>query len=80
MDKRDELDDVWRRNEPDSPCIRVCVIHPETGYCMGCYRTGEEIAAWSGMDADTRIALKEELPARADLVIPKRRGGRRGRS
>ena len=77
MREQDEIDDVWQRNEPDSPCIKVCISHPETGYCMGCYRTGAEIASWPSMDVDARIALKAELPNREELVIPKRRRGRR---
>ena len=40
------------RNVP-SPCISVCVM--EGGLCKGCWRTLDEIAAWSGMgDADKR--------------------------
>jgi len=38
-----------------SPCICVCTMDPATGLCLGCYRTLDEIAAWSGMsDADKR--------------------------
>ena len=77
MNEQNEIDDVWRRNEPDSPCVKVCIIQPETGYCMGCYRTGAEIAAWTSMDTEARLALKAELPEREEFVIPKRRRGRR---
>ena len=66
-------DEVWKRNEPDSPCIRVCVLHPEAKLCMGCYRTADEIAGWIGMEEAARIALKAELPARAEQIKPKRR-------
>jgi len=27
-----------------TPCIKVCVIDPETGFCIGCGRAGMEIA------------------------------------
>jgi predicted Fe-S protein YdhL (DUF1289 family) len=38
-----------------SPCINVCRMDPATGWCEGCYRTIEEITAWSRMsDADKR--------------------------
>jgi hypothetical protein len=47
-----------------SPCIRLCVIDEKTGYCAGCGRTSEEIAAWIMMPTEARIALKAELPAR----------------
>jgi predicted Fe-S protein YdhL (DUF1289 family) len=33
-----------------SPCINVCRMNPGTGWCEGCQRTLDEIAAWSGLD------------------------------
>jgi len=33
---------------PMSPCINICSLD-EQGYCRGCYRSREEIAAWSSM-------------------------------
>lgn len=48
-----------------SPCIQVCVIDPVTRFCMGCGRTGEEIAAWPFKTEDERLALMtDELPER----------------
>ncbi|MEM9212455.1 MAG: DUF1289 domain-containing protein [Pseudomonadota bacterium] len=73
------MDDVWQRDEVESPCIKVCVIHEESGLCMGCYRTRHEIAGWSVMDNDDRRALKEELPSRASRVKGRRKGGRMAR-
>jgi hypothetical protein len=33
----------------------VCKLDPRTGWCEGCWRTIDEIAAWSTMsDADKR--------------------------
>jgi predicted Fe-S protein YdhL (DUF1289 family) len=72
-------DEVWRRETVESPCIRICVIHPETRLCLGCHRTVEEIAAWSTMTPDARRAVMAELPGRAALAKPRRRGGRAGR-
>ncbi len=72
-------DDLWQRDEPDSPCVRVCVLDRASGLCIGCLRTGDEIAAWPGMGADQRRALLAELPARRDQVRPRRRGGRAAR-
>ncbi len=68
-------DDIWKRGEVASPCTKVCVIHPEAKICIGCYRTGAEISDWSHMQNDARLALMEQLPARAKLLT-KRRGGR----
>jgi predicted Fe-S protein YdhL (DUF1289 family) len=72
-------DEVWRRDEGPSPCIKLCVVHPEARLCLGCYRSVEEIAAWPRLDTDARRAIMAELPARAPLVAPTRRGGRAGR-
>jgi predicted Fe-S protein YdhL (DUF1289 family) len=47
-----------------SPCIDVCRIDPLTGWCEGCLRTLDEIAAWSGLDNPQKRAVWKELPAR----------------
>lgn len=72
-------DPVWSRDEIESPCVKLCVVHPETRRCMGCHRTIDEIAGWSRMTPEARRAVMAELPARAALAAPKRRGGRAGR-
>ena len=66
-------EDTWTREEPDSPCIKVCVIHPASGLCLGCYRTTQEIAAWTGMTPEARRTLMATLPARAEQTKPRRR-------
>jgi uncharacterized protein len=75
---RDLRDDIWKRNEVDSPCVKLCTIHPAERICIGCLRTIEEIAAWGRMDPDTRRAVMAELPARAPR-LRQRRGGRAAR-
>jgi hypothetical protein len=47
-----------------SPCIKICVIDPQSGLCTGCARTLAEIAAWSGLDAAERRRIMAELPER----------------
>ncbi|MEM9715441.1 MAG: DUF1289 domain-containing protein [Pseudomonadota bacterium] len=73
-------DEVWSRDEIESPCVKVCVIHEESGLCMGCYRTRHEIAGWSRLTSEDRSALMEELPDRASQIKGRRRGGRMARS
>ena len=34
----------------ESPCVAVCKIDHESGYCIGCNRTLEEIANWSSFN------------------------------
>ncbi len=71
-------DDIWQRDELDSPCVKICMIHPEAKICIGCHRTTGEIAGWSRMTPEGRRALIDELPMRKSL-LPGRRGGRVGR-
>jgi len=58
-------------DEVASPCVSVCEIGAATGLCAGCYRTLDEIAAWSVLDADERRAILAALPGRrAAYVAP----------
>lgn len=71
-------DIVWRRKEIESPCVRICVVHPETRLCVGCARSVDEISRWSRMAPEDRRAVMLELPQRS--ATPKtRRGGRAAR-
>ncbi|MCL6284800.1 DUF1289 domain-containing protein [Ruegeria sp. 2012CJ41-6] len=69
---------VWKRNEIESPCVDICVVHPVERICTGCYRTIDEITRWSKMEPAERAAIMEELPDRAPRLV-KRRGGRAAR-
>jgi predicted Fe-S protein YdhL (DUF1289 family) len=62
----------------ETPCVKVCVIEPESGLCIGCLRRRDEIAAWSGLSPEARRAIVAELPARAPR-LSRRKGGRAGR-
>ena len=73
-----EKDEVWLRDEIDSPCVKLCVIHPEERLCVGCYRTIEEISQWSRLAPEARAVIMADLAERAPRLI-KRRGGRMGR-
>jgi predicted Fe-S protein YdhL (DUF1289 family) len=48
---------------PASPCINVCVLGA-AGYCIGCLRTGDEIARWREMSAPEQWRLIEQLGER----------------
>ncbi len=71
-------DDVWKRDELESPCIKICVVHPQARICTGCLRSIEEIGRWSRMSSDERRDVMAELPSRAGN-LGKRRGGRAAR-
>lgn len=57
-----------------SPCIDVCRMHRTLDVCIGCFRTLEEISAWSSMSVEEKQAVLAELPARRSLVPPPRTG------
>lgn len=72
------MSDVWKRAEIESPCINICVVHPETRLCTGCARSIDEIGIWSKLSAAARSAIMADLPNREPA--PKgRRGGRAAR-
>jgi predicted Fe-S protein YdhL (DUF1289 family) len=48
----------------ESPCVGVCRMDPKADVCAGCFRTREEIAAWSGMTNEQRTQLNIVLAQR----------------
>jgi uncharacterized protein len=51
-----------------SPCNSVCRIDECSGWCLGCYRTLDEIAAWSVMTEAQKLALRVALQARRRMA------------
>lgn len=47
-----------------SPCVSVCRMDEATGWCLGCARTIDEIAAWGLLDDDDKRAVWAQLPQR----------------
>lgn len=52
----------------ESPCILVCSIDMKSGYCIGCGRTGSEIAGWIAMSPTERRRIMDILGARLETV------------
>jgi predicted Fe-S protein YdhL (DUF1289 family) len=59
------------KNEPgdpyydyESPCVRTCVIDPQSKFCMGCGRTLHEISYWTRYTCDERRHILLQLSAR----------------
>lgn len=71
-------DEIWKREEIESPCIKICVVHPETRLCTGCARSIDEIAAWGRLTPAARRAIVDDLQNRTPNPNT-RRGGRAGR-
>jgi predicted Fe-S protein YdhL (DUF1289 family) len=53
-----------------TPCIKVCVVDPDTGLCRGCFRTLDEIAGWGGFTDEERQQVLDQLKERKQAVAP----------
>lgn len=56
-----------------SPCTSVCRMDARTGWCEGCARTLDEIAAWSTMSDDEKTVVWDELAARREVLVAETR-------
>ncbi|RSV15261.1 DUF1289 domain-containing protein [Sphingomonas sp. ABOLF] len=52
----------------ESPCVLVCTLDLESGWCFGCGRTREEIADWTAMSAEERSTVMAALPERCGTL------------
>jgi predicted Fe-S protein YdhL (DUF1289 family) len=56
-----------------SPCVSVCVMHPQTGLCEGCLRNLQEIGDWSRMadEAKRQVwqSIQNRLPRPPSLQV-----------
>ncbi|MDP3135080.1 MAG: YbaK/EbsC family protein [Burkholderiaceae bacterium] len=50
-----------------SPCVSVCHMDPASGLCEGCYRTLDEIAAWSTMNEPGKRDVWRRIERRVGL-------------
>lgn len=61
---------------PPSPCISVCQLDDRTGWCIGCFRTIDEIRDWVILPPDERHRVLANLAERrAQAATPARRPG-----
>jgi predicted Fe-S protein YdhL (DUF1289 family) len=49
-----------------SPCVGVCRMDAASGYCLGCWRTLDEIAHWSAANADEQWACWQRIEGRIE--------------
>lgn len=57
------------RIKPDipSPCINICRMDDENRFCIGCWRSLEEIQRWSTMTDAERTAVMAQLAFRVGV-------------
>ena len=51
-----------------SPCVKVCVVVGQSGFCLGCGRTLNEIARWIKLTDAERMSVWQRLPQRLDQL------------
>ncbi len=51
-----------------SPCVGICKLDDTTGYCLGCGRSGDEVAQWVVMSEAQRDDVWMKLPARLETL------------
>ena len=64
---------VWAEEDQPvaSPCINVCRMTPDRSHCQGCFRTIDEIRAWSKAESEERQQIWGQLLQRAGLQDPR---------
>jgi len=55
--------------EVQSPCVSVCVIDDENGFCQGCFRTVDEIQGWWDLENAQKKQIIEEASKREAAVF-----------
>ena len=53
----------------ETPCVNICKLD-ERGICIGCFRSLQEIAAWSRMSEAERFSIMTNLAARTNFGAP----------
>ena len=48
----------------DSPCIQVCTCDEEEEFCIGCYRTKEELQDWLIMTRQQKLEVLKKIEER----------------
>ena len=49
-----------------SPCTSVCKMDPSSGWCEGCLRTIDEIAAWAALSDTDKLVIWDRLAERRE--------------
>ena len=49
----------------ESPCKNICALDATRRFCIGCFRTREEIARWRDAGEDEKRRIKAAAAARA---------------
>ncbi|MFZ6774004.1 DUF1289 domain-containing protein [Undibacterium sp. SXout7W] len=47
-----------------SPCINICRMDEQKRFCLGCFRSIDEIICWSKADNATKLTIWREVQQR----------------
>ena len=47
-----------------SPCVKICVLDPDTRMCRGCCRSIDEVAEWVEYSPEEKLAVLERIAQR----------------
>ena len=61
---------ITAQTEVQSPCISVCCMSDNSGLCLGCFRTRDEIAGWSSAGDDGKRGVWKLIKQRMDGLLP----------
>ncbi|AET91009.1 hypothetical protein BYI23_B004020 [Burkholderia sp. YI23] len=64
LDLADTIARAKTQQPVGSPCTDVCKLDAESGLCLGCFRSREEIKTFRSMDDAAKLALFDALLAR----------------
>ena len=62
----------------ETPCTKVCTVHPVLRLCLGCGRSLDEIARWSDYTDRERAEIMSKLPARLAALVTRTESGAAG--
>ena len=69
----DPIDPIDPTDVP-SPCISVCHIEQHSGWCLGCWRSIDEIAGWGAMSDPQKRVVWTLLPQRRHAQLARDAG------
>ncbi len=60
----------YRPENVESPCISVCALDPGRTFCIGCYRTIDEIKRWREASEAEKQRIKAAARVRYRAANP----------
>jgi predicted Fe-S protein YdhL (DUF1289 family) len=67
--ERRKMDDI---KDQESPCRKQCFINPRTNFCMGCYRSIDEIVKWINLSETEKVIITRKIEKRRIKALKNR--------